>query len=64
MLREFKASCPYCGEKLFVEVDLSAGLPQDFIYDCVVCCRPIAVTVTAGGRGEALMRLRSEEDLR
>jgi DNA-directed RNA polymerase subunit RPC12/RpoP len=64
MLREFKGPCPYCGERLLVEVDLSAGLPQEFVYDCVVCCRPIEASVTPGSRGEPVLRLRSEDDLR
>ena len=64
MLREFKSPCPYCGERQFLEVDLSAGLPQEFISDCTVCCRPIVATVTSGSRGDPVIRLRSEDDLR
>ncbi len=64
MLREFKSPCPYCGERLWLEVDLSAGIPQEFIYDCVVCCRPIVVSVFSGSRGDPAIRLRSEDDLR
>jgi len=32
--------CPYCGERLTLLVDPSAG-EQVYIEDCVVCCRPI-----------------------
>jgi hypothetical protein len=45
-----------------MEIDLSENLPQEFISDCTVCCRPIEVTVTSGARGEPVMKLRSEDD--
>ncbi len=45
-----------------MEIDLSEGMPQEFISDCTVCCRPIAVTVVSGANGGPSMRLRSEDD--
>ncbi|MEO6097741.1 MAG: CPXCG motif-containing cysteine-rich protein [Fibrobacteria bacterium] len=54
--------CPYCGERQRMEIDLTENLPQEFISDCTVCCRPIVVSVTAGMRGEPAMKLRSEEE--
>ena len=45
-----------------MEIDLTEGLPQEFISDCTVCCRPIEVTVTSGATGEPAMKLRSEDD--
>ncbi len=36
--------CPYCGERIEVAVDASAG-DQDYVEDCQVCCRPIALHV-------------------
>ncbi len=62
MLRNLGAPCPYCGEKQRVEIDMSEGLPQEFVWDCTVCCRPIEVTVTSGAREEPVMKLRSEDD--
>ena len=32
--------CPYCGERIEVLIDASE-LPQSYIEDCQVCCRPI-----------------------
>ena len=61
-LRDFVSRCPYCGERQSLEIDLSEALPQEFISDCTVCCRPIQVTVTSGSRGDPVMRLRSEDD--
>ncbi|HKP97450.1 MAG TPA: CPXCG motif-containing cysteine-rich protein [Fibrobacteria bacterium] len=61
-LRNFTSRCPYCGERQDLEIDLTGDLPQEFISDCTVCCRPIDVTVTSGARGEPVMKLRSGDD--
>jgi transcription elongation factor Elf1 len=45
-LTEHDVSCPFCGERITVLVDASAG-PQQYIEDCQVCCRPFQVTVEA-----------------
>jgi hypothetical protein len=37
-------ACPYCGEMLNVQLDLSAG-SQTYIEDCQVCCQPIQMSV-------------------
>jgi hypothetical protein len=64
-LRTLKGRCPYCGESQQVEIDLAEGLPQDFVSDCTVCCRPMDVTITSGIRGDAdpVVRLRTEDDV-
>ena len=46
MLETKKIRCPYCGERIDVVVDPSAGDYQQYIEDCFVCCRPITLTVT------------------
>lgn len=38
------ASCPYCGERFDARVEVSAGA-QEYIEDCQVCCRPMALSV-------------------
>ena len=38
--------CPYCGERVSVVLDLSAG-DSGYIEDCEVCCRPIAIRFAA-----------------
>lgn len=63
MLRNRSAPCPYCGEPQRIEIDLGEGLPQEFTWDCSVCCRPMEVSVTGDDRGEPLLRLRGEDDL-
>lgn len=47
-LKETRVSCPYCGERLELLLDVSAG-SQTYVEDCSVCCRPITVVMTADG---------------
>ena len=32
--------CPHCGEQVDTDPDLGAGLTQEYLEDCPVCCRP------------------------
>ena len=43
VLMESKANCPYCGEPVVLEVDLSGGRVQNYEEDCPACCRPLTV---------------------
>ena len=36
-------TCPHCGERISMLLDLSAG-SQSYIEDCEVCCNPIEVS--------------------
>lgn len=60
MLDTVKASCPYCGERIELVVDASAG-DTDYVEDCQVCCRPIRVGVDWLG-DEPELRLRAEDE--
>lgn len=44
MLEDVQVQCPFCGEAIWLGVDLSAG-DQGYTEDCSVCCNPIAVRV-------------------
>lgn len=33
-------ACAVCGSQNETMVDVSAGVDQSFVEDCVVCCRP------------------------
>lgn len=44
MIEEVFRDCPYCGERIGLDVDQSAG-EQDYTEDCSVCCQPIRVGV-------------------
>lgn len=41
-LHEKPIRCPYCGERMHIVVDTSAG-DQSYIEDCQVCCQPMRV---------------------
>jgi transcription elongation factor Elf1 len=36
-------TCPHCGERISMLLDLSAG-SQRYVEDCEVCCNPIAIS--------------------
>jgi hypothetical protein len=37
-------SCPHCGEVFPIQIDTSQPV-QSLIEDCIVCCRPINLTL-------------------
>lgn len=37
--------CDGCGEEIVIPIDPSAGLSQEFVEDCPVCCQPNVVHV-------------------
>ena len=37
--------CDACGEVIVVPVDVAAGVDQEYVEDCPVCCRPNIVHV-------------------
>lgn len=41
--------CPFCFERISLAIDLGGGARQEFVYDCEVCCRPIAVSAVLEG---------------
>lgn len=45
-------TCPHCWQAIEITVDLSEPA-QSYIEDCSVCCRPIAIRVSAAD-GEIL----------
>jgi hypothetical protein len=42
---EIGYSCPFCGERLSLKIDIAGGRRQEFIQDCEVCCRPIKIVL-------------------
>jgi Cysteine-rich CPXCG len=45
LIEEVFVDCPACGEALALNVDTTAGEEQEYVEDCAVCCRPMAVYV-------------------
>jgi hypothetical protein len=62
MLPSTTITCPYCGEAIEVLIDDSAG-DQQYIEDCQVCCRPIAISVTLDEAGEPQVGAMAEDDV-
>ena len=61
MLPSTEIQCPYCGERIELLVDDSAG-DQNYIEDCQVCCRPIQVAVALDAEGVASIDVRAEHE--
>ena len=53
--------CPYCGELVSLVVDCSVER-QEYIEDCSVCCRPIAIAVVIANGEVASIEGRSENE--
>ena len=62
MLDETTISCPYCGERIDLFLDVSAG-SQSYYEDCSVCCRPINIHLDIDLDGEIsqIRALRDDE---
>ncbi|MCH7686745.1 MAG: CPXCG motif-containing cysteine-rich protein [Planctomycetes bacterium] len=47
-------TCDGCGEEIVIPIDPSAGVNQEYVEDCPVCCHPnvIRVRIEKDGRVE------------
>jgi hypothetical protein len=61
VLSEEWISCPYCGEGFGILIDDSVA-EQEYVEDCQICCRPIALTVLVQPDGEIAVSARSENE--
>ena len=52
--------CPYCGESFTTTVDASAG-SSEYIEDCVVCCRPIVISMAVDGDAVSVCAARDDD---
>jgi transcription elongation factor Elf1 len=51
-------SCPYCGERISMMLDMSVRR-QIYVEDCEVCCRPIQIRYTVVNNDVAEFNARS-----
>lgn len=56
-----KIQCPYCGERIELELD-TANPAQRYIEDCQVCCRPIEISTTADESGDIQLTVARDDD--
>lgn len=61
MLTPRNIQCPYCGERIELLIDASAG-DQQYIEDCQVCCRPIGVEVWIGKDEDVHVSVTGEDE--
>jgi hypothetical protein len=50
MLCDFQ--CSYCGEWSAIDVDESAGVFQEYVEDCQICCQPHMLSIRFDSRQE------------
>ena len=60
MMPSVVVQCPYCGETIELLVEDSEDV-QEYVEDCQVCCRPIAVRAALED-GELQVRVCAEND--
>ncbi|WP_444929702.1 CPXCG motif-containing cysteine-rich protein [Microbulbifer sp. SSSA002] len=60
-ITERSIGCPYCGETIQVLIDTSA-LPQQYIEDCQVCCRPIVFSVKLDFSSDLSVEVHTEDE--
>jgi hypothetical protein len=53
--------CPYCGERIELVIDVSAG-DQRYVEDCQVCCCPINVEVWIDADDHAHVSVAGEDE--
>ncbi len=53
--------CPYCWERILLAVDPSVP-EQEYVEDCLVCCRPIEIRARIDERGRAEVIARREDE--
>jgi len=56
-----RVRCPSCGQGIELAIDASVDA-QEYIEDCEVCCKPMAVRVRLGADGELSVEVRGENE--
>ena len=60
---EVYIDCPYCGEGIWIEVDITGGVKQHLIEDCHICCRPIEIFTHIDLNGIVSVNVKTEDDV-
>ena len=62
MNEEAQYICDFCGEEIVVPIDVSAGMHQQYVEDCPVCCNPNMITVYIDSVGTAKISSEGVQD--
>jgi hypothetical protein len=54
--------CDACGEEIVIPLDPTAGVSQEYVEDCPVCCRPNVIHVEFDDDGDAQVWSEPEQD--
>ena len=60
MQDEVSYVCDACGEEIVIPVDPSAGVRQEYVEDCPVCCRPNVISIEIDEDGDGRVRAQAE----
>ena len=60
MQDEVSYVCDACGEEIVIPVDPSAGVRQEYVEDCPVCCRPNVISIEIDEDGDVQVRAQAE----
>ncbi len=52
--------CPSCGELIVIPIDISAGLRQQYVEDCPICCSPNLIVVELEESGDVFVQVEPE----
>ena len=58
METDYRVTCPYCWEPIWLEFFLEDGSQQETVIDCEVCCNPVLYLVDFRG---GVARVRAEK---
>ena len=61
LLKGVLIACPYCGETIEVVIDCSVSR-QEYIEDCGVCCKPMAIFVIVAEADLPRVEARQEDE--
>jgi len=61
LLHSMVITCPYCWERIAIDVDGSV-LPASYVEDCSVCCRPILIHAQEGRDDAPTVMAEREND--
>jgi len=59
VIEDHAVQCPYCGEPIVLQLDLSAG-SQVYTEDCAVCCQPMLVALQVAPDGGYVVDITRE----